>query len=223
MRKILIVGLVLLSLFLIYLANMDEKVYYVALGDSLNKDFVQGKEVFGYSHYVKSYLERENLLEKYTDDFAKNNTRITDVINDINENRKEITSFGEISLKNALIKADLVTLNINYTDIYDRLSFNINDDVYNYIDDLSYDLEKMFELMRQYCKEDIVFVGAYNPYLKKEADDALEYLKNKYKNICLEYDVIYVDISDINVLDEEALEKIGNKVISGMKKNLFET
>ena len=126
-------------------------------------------------------------------------------------------------MKNALIKADLVTLNINYTDIYDRLSFNINDDVYNYIDDLSYDLEKMFELMRQYCKEDIVFVGAYNPYLKKEADDALEYLKNKYKNICLEYDVIYVDISDINVLNEEALEKIGNKVISGMKKNLFET
>ena len=53
MKKILIIGLVLLSIFLIYLANMDKKVYYLALGDSLEKFYLNDGEVYGYSHYIK--------------------------------------------------------------------------------------------------------------------------------------------------------------------------
>ena len=65
MKKILIIGLVFLSIFLIYLVNMDKKVYYVALGDSLEKFYLEDREVYGYSHYIKKYLKNRDLLERY--------------------------------------------------------------------------------------------------------------------------------------------------------------
>lgn len=228
MKKILIIGLVLLSIFLIYLANMDKKVYFVALGDSLEKVYVNGEEVYGYSHYIKKYLKEKDLLERYSDDFSKVDTRSTDIISDINANKKVTTPRGTFSLKNALIKADLVTVNINYDDIYNKLSDPniIYNEIYDYIDDLTYDLDNLFKLMREYCKEDIVFIGFYNPFIESDNEDVmdvLDYLSKKYKDECAEYDIIYVDISDINEINKDSLEKIGNKVIKSMSKNLFET
>lgn len=227
MKKILIIGLVLLSIFLIYLANMDKKVYYLALGDSLEKFYLNDEEVYGYSHYIKKYLKEKNLLERYLDDFAKVDTRSTDIIRDIKNNKKVTTPKGSFSLKNALIKADLVTVNINYDDIFNKLNDpnTIYSEVYDYIDNLAYDLDNLFKFMREYCKEDIVFISSYNPFntLDENVLDILEYLNNKYKDVCLEYDIIYVDISDINDINESNLEKIGNRVINKMSKNLFET
>lgn len=227
MKKILIIGLVLLSIFLIYLANMDKKVYYVALGDSLEKFYLEDNEVYGYSHYIKKYLKDNDLLERYSDDFARVDMRSTDIINDINNNKKITTVKGSFNLKNALIKADLVTLNLNYNDIYSKLYDPnvIYNEIYDYIDDLAYDLDNLFKLMREYCKEDIVLVGFYNPFQEASEDvlDVFEYLNKKYRDVCLEYDVIYVDISDINYISEDSLKKISNKVIYKMSKNLFET
>ena len=226
MKKILIIGLVLLSVFLIYLANMDKKVYYVALGDSLERVYVNNEEVYGYSHYIKKYLKDEGLLERYSDDFAKVDTRITDVINDINSNKKIKTNKGSFSLKNALIKADLITLNISFKDVYNKLNKKdvVYNDVYDYIDDLAYDLERLFKLMREYCKEDIVMVGPYNPFID-ESDklDVYEYFNEKCKDVCLDYDAIYVDLSDINEMNGYIYEVLSNRVINKMSKSLFET
>ena len=75
------------------------------------------------------------------------------------------------------------------------------------------DLDNLFKLMREYCKEDIVLVGFYNPFQEASEDvlDVFEYLNKKYRDVCLEYDVIYVDISDINYISEDSLKKIGNR------------
>ena len=223
MRKILIIGLVLLLIFLIYLTNMDKKVYYVALGDSLEKVYAYNEEVYGYSYYVKNYLKKKDLLERYSDDFSRVDTRSTDIIRDIKNNKKITTSRGTFSMKNALIKADLLTVNISYSDLFNKFNNTIYTEIYDYIDTLAYDLDRLFELIREYCKEDIVFIGPYNLFKDENVLDALEYLNNKYRDVCLEYDVIYVDISDLQVIDGKNLEEIGNRVIDKMSKSLFET
>lgn len=225
MKKILIIGLVLLSIFVIYLSNMDKKVYYVALGDSLERVYVGDEEVYGYSYYVKKYLTDDDLLERYSDDYAKVDTRITDIINDINNNKKVTTGDGSFSLKNALIKADLITLNISSSDVFNKLNKKdvIYNEVYDYIDDLAYDLDNLFKLMREYCKEDILMIGPYNPFSDINSLDVYEYFNKKYRDVCEKYDVIYVDLSDVNELNGESYELIGNRVIGKMRKNLFET
>lgn len=225
MKKILIIGLVLLSIFVIYLSNMDKKVYYVALGDSLERVYVGDEEVYGYSYYVKKYLTADDLLERYSDEYAKVDTRITDIINDINNNKKVTTGDGSFSLKNALIKADLITLNISSSDVFNKLNKKdvIYNEVYDYIDDLAYDLDNLFKLMREYCKEDILMIGPYNPFSDINSLDVYEYFNKKYRDVCEKYDVIYVDLSDVNELNGESYELIGNRVIGKMRKNLFET
>ena len=225
MKKILITGLVFLVIFLIYLANMDKKVYYVALGDSLEREYVSNEEVYGYSYYIKNYLKKDDLLERYSDDFAKADTRITDIIKDINNNTKITTNKGSFSLKNALIKADLITVNISSNDVLNKLKGNniVYNDVYDYIDDLAYDLDNLFKLMREYCKEDIVMVGPYNPFSdSSDKLDVYEYFNEKYKDVCGEYDIIYVDLSDISEINGQNYERIANRVIDKMSKNLFE-
>lgn len=225
MKKILIIGLVLLSIFVIYLSNMDKKVYYVALGDSLERVYVGDEEVYGYSYYVKKYLTDDDLLERYSDEYAKVDTRITDIINDINNNKKVTTGDGSFSLKNALIKADLITLNISSSDVFNKLNKKdvIYNEVYDYIDDLAYDLDNLFKLMREYCKEDILMIGPYNPFSDINSLDVYEYFNKKYRDVCEKYDVIYVDLSDVNELNAKSYELIGNRVIGKMRKNLFET
>lgn len=225
MKKILITGLIFLVIFLIYLANMDKKVYYVALGDSLEREYVSNEEVYGYSYYIKNYLKKDDLLERYSDDFAKADTRITDIIKDINNNTKITTNKGSFSLKNALIKADLITVNISSNDVFNKLKGNniVYNDVYDYIDDLAYDLDNLFKLMREYCKEDIVMVGPYNPFSdSSDKLDVYEYFNEKYKDVCGEYDIIYVDLSDISEINGQNYERIANRVIDKMSKNLFE-
>ena len=225
MKKILITGLVFLVIFLIYLANMDKKVYYVALGDSLEREYVSNEEVYGYSYYIKNYLKKDDLLERYSDDFAKADTRITDIIKDINNNTKITTNKGSFSLKNALIKADLITVNISSNDVFNKLKGNniVYNDVYDYIDDLAYDLDNLFKLMKEYCKEDIVMVGPYNPFSdSSDKLDVYEYFNEKYKDVCGEYDIIYVDLSDISEINGQNYERIANRVIDKMSKNLFE-
>ena len=225
MKKILITGLIFLVIFLIYLANMDKKVYYVALGDSLEREYVSNEEVYGYSYYIKNYLKKDDLLERYSDDFAKADTRITDIIKDINNNTKITTNKGSFSLKNALIKADLITVNISSNDVFNKLKGNniVYNDVYDYIDDLAYDLDNLFKLMREYCKEDIVMVGPYNPFSdSSDKLDVYEYFNEKYKDVCEEYDIIYVDLSDISEINGQNYERIANRVIDKMSKNLFE-
>ena len=197
----------------------------MALGDSLERVYVGDEEVYGYSYYIKKYLAADDLLERYSDEYAKVDTRITDIINDINNNKKVTTGDGSFSLKNALIKADLITLNISSSDVFNKLNKKdvIYNEVYDYIDDLAYDLDNLFKLMREYCKEDILMIGPYNPFSDINSLDVYEYFNKKYRDVCEKYDVIYVDLSDVNELNGESYELIGNRVIGKMRKNLFET
>lgn len=196
MKKILIIGLIVLAVFLIYLSNLDKKVYYLALGDSLANGQSTGKKVKSYSDYVRDYLKEQNLLETYINEYAENGYRTTDLIKAIKDNKKITRNKKEITLQNALIKADLVTISIGANDILTKINEKITyDEIYNYIDDLTDDIDELFKLMREYCKEDIVLVGYYNPYIEsKETSDIFDYLNDSYKEISKKYKIIYVEI-----------------------------
>lgn len=197
MKKILITGIIFLIIFLIYLSNIDKKIYYLALGDSIAYgEDCNGKKTKGYSGYVKDYLSQKNILEKYVNNFATKGERINDLKNKIKTNVKTNQNGKQITIQNALIKADFITISIGANDILTKINQNkkINyDKLYEYVDSAANELDELIKLLKEYCKEDIIFIGYYNPYQDEELSHLIEYLNKKYKETCNNNNVTYIE------------------------------
>lgn len=183
MKKILFVIFTVVIIVLIYIFTVDRKVYYLSLGDSY------------YSQYIKNYFKEKEKLEKYVNNFSSDKDRITDIINKINTNSKSC----EVYIKNSLVKADLITISTSMDDLYLRIDGGF-DDVYNYIDEFSNDLDKLFELIRIYSKEDIIFIGPSSDRLN---GDFTEYFNRRIIKVCQKNRIKYVNNFDLGVLDEK--------------------
>lgn len=209
MKKILFCVAIILSVFIIYLTTMDRKVYYLALGNS--SKYFDGN--YSYSYYISKYIGKKNVLEDYVYGYSKYDKKIPDLINDIQNNVKHVN----YTLKNCLVKADLVTLRINHDDVTSRIIYESSEDVYDYIDDLCKDFEMLIKLIREYCKEDILFLGY--PVLDNftsDEKDVIEYLNKKYRDICDDYNVTFVEVKSFNE------KEIFKQVIKIVDKKLFE-
>lgn len=228
----IISGIIVISIFFI---TKDTKIYYLSLGDSLAAGQTPYKTISkSYGDYVKDYLKKNNKLEFYTKGFSKSGYRSIDLLNDIKNNKKIKVDEKEITLKNALIKADVVTLSIGANDLFYKLnignSFSLDEEkeIYGYIDEAIIDIDKLLYVLRKSCKEDIYVLGFYNPlinYSDSMADiiePAILYANGKMENLVNKYDMIFVDIHDTFKLKPNYLpntleihpEDIGYKAIA---------
>lgn len=201
MKKIIVIVVILLSIFFIYLNTIDKKVYYLALGDSIAAGVnASGTDNYGYSDYIKTYLENRDLLETYINEFAVSGYRSIDLKRDIEDNKKLTINDKNITLKNALIKADIVTLSIGANDFFYYLNAGYTD-VYDHINESLNDVENLFKLVREYCKEDIIVVGYYTPFESHEKidtmDEIIKFANKKLEELCNEYDMHFVDVFEL--------------------------
>lgn len=225
MKKSMIFIIVVLLVLLIYLGFKDKKIYYLNLGDEM----ALGENSYGnygYDLTVKDYLESKNLFEKYAL-YALEDNHTTDLIRDIKDNIKVKVGNSEKSIQNVLIKADLISVSMGNNDFMDYLTINdensIND-LYNKFDDSIVDFERLFKLLRTYCKEEIVFIGFYDKTHNEELTDFFKYVNNKMINLTNEYEIKYIDISDIfqdslyknEYPTKEEYKKIGDKIIKNI-------
>lgn len=188
----------------------DKKVYYLSLGDSLAVGQMPDKsDKKSYGDYIKDYLDDRNILEFYTKGFAKNGYRSTDLLNDINNNKKIKEGKKEITIKNALIKADVVTLSIGGNDLLYKLNLSSGmdideyDDIYSYVDEVMSDINKLLFELRKNCKEQIIVLGLYNPVssfsskLANTVEPVLSYFNASMEELTKKYDMTFVDMHDM--------------------------
>ena len=210
MKKILLILIVFITVFLIYLLNMDNKVYYLSL-ESLNE---LSDENGDYNESVINYLSMNNKLERAVNGFSKNGYLVNDLIKDINENKKILVDNKKITFKNALIKADLVTLSIGMNEVNNKLLSSKNNNLkqYNYIDNLLIDIDKLLSLIREYCKEDIFIIGVYYPYKEYQTGivDLFSYYNERYKELANRYNMKYIDIYNPFLENQEYLSSSDN-------------
>ena len=210
-----IAGIILISIFFI---TRDKKIYYLSLGDYLASGKTFNKTVNkSYGDYVKEYLSDKEVLEFYTKDFTNNNYRSIDLLNDINNNKEININGKKITIKNALIKADLVTVSIGMNDLFYKLNIqtglDLNEygDIYSYIDEVMYDIDKLLYVLRKSCKEEIMVLGFYNPFtnyssnLSLSIEPIIEYSNGKMKNLVNKYDMTYIDIHDSFLANDDYL------------------
>lgn len=215
MKKILLFICVVILVLFIYIKNGDDKVYYLALGDSYSLGMNPYNAYdYGFTDYVKDYLNKGEKLQNFINDFSVSGYRTIDLLKDIESNKSIVYENQEITIQQALIKADLVTLSIGTNDIIGMASVSPDD---SYIDDAMNDMESLLILLRKYCKETIVAVGYFNLINN-------DYANERYKKLCKKYDIVYIDIYNLINDDyfpnpsnihpsKKAYELIANKII----------
>ena len=127
MQKQRFIGFVLVFIMLfasLYPASSfasTNKINYVALGDSLAAGQIPGS-LFdkGYTGVIADYLEENNLLESYTNDFAISGYTTKDVLDDILNNIEILGKKNNGVLKDA----DLITITAGANDLFRELSID---------------------------------------------------------------------------------------------------
>ncbi len=188
LKTIIYALIIFIAVFLIYLTTLDKKIYYLNLSiDS---------ETYTYDKLIKKDLEEKDKLERYIDGFLSSTDRVTDLTNYINENKKITINDHEQTIKNALIKADLVTVFIGLNDINYKIGYSSMNELYDYADSFLTDIYDLLEILREYCKEDIIIMGYYNIY-GSYYDEYFKYINKCVEEYAKELDIKYVSTNDI--------------------------
>lgn len=220
MKKLLVFSAVVLSVFLIYLSTIDKKVFYLSLSTNTYDN--------NYAEMLKQNLEKKDLLEKYISEFNESNFRITDFISMIEENKSIQIKGKEQSIKNALIKADVVSLDIGKVDLFTKLAYETDkEELYDYVDEIMKDVDTLLNLVRLYCKEDIFLLQIYNPSTMF-SKEIIDYMNNKLQISCKKYKIHFVTYSIKSYmiqnkidLNDRGEKEIFTKLNSQIEKTLF--
>ena len=129
MKKIIFFFLVFLITFLIYYFNVSNKIYYFSIDN------------YGYSKNIEKSLKSKL---KNSVIYSKEDYRIMDLINDIEDNKEFIYSNKTYNFDNLLVKANYITISIGMDDLLYKKEVD-----YNYIDQLIFDIEKLLVLIEK--------------------------------------------------------------------------
>lgn len=224
MKKIIFICILVLFVFIIYIINIDKKEFVFLVGDSLSLS----KNSYGitnYDGYLNDYLKKRNISEKYII-YGKEEYRIGELERDIKSN----IIVNDRHIQNILIKADLVIIEIGIDNLVPILFSNDKDYIYDYLDGIIVNMESLIKIIKSYCKEKILLVGYYNPYLNNNNIKYINYVNEKYKSISNKYQIDYLDLSDLNkeeyfsnpsnyYLNNKGYKKLNDKIIDLIYKN----
>ena len=235
-KKVLIL-LIIILVIIIYLTNKDTKIYYVSLGDGISRGINENNKIsYGYSDYIKNYLFDIDKLEFYTKQFSNKDKRTTDIIKDIKDNIEIIEDGKKITIKKALMHADIITISIGLNEVLYKLqNEKLNSyEMYSYIDTIINDIDELIDIIKRYCKEDIFILGYYNPFDSIEIDNYIKYANNKLIDISKQEDIIFVDLYNIyknkkNIFTNpqnyypniDGYKLISQEIINQIKKNVL--
>ena len=218
MKKIIFTILVILITFFIYFFNINEKIYYVSLGDYLSYGINNFNTVNNsYSNNIKEHYKKN--LQNYVNYSTYDDYRVMDLINDINYNKVVEYDKKEYKIQNLLIKANLITLSIGMNDLIYKSKYNTNN--YEYTDTLLKDIENLFILIRKYNKDEIYFLSFYNVINNQ---DLIEYANKRLEIICNKNKINFVNIEELNnyIIDgiyptNDGYEYITNQILQFTK------
>ena len=194
MKKLIIIFLIFFSIFYIYLLTCDEKIYYLSISNNYNSN--------DFSNIIAKKLKRNNLLEIHVNEFSNNNNRIIDYIDMIDDNKYIIKNNKKIHFKNALIKADIITLSLGTKDFIT----NYGDSTEKVLS-IRNNIETLIKKIREYSKEDIYFISIYSEYVDSKYIDKLN---NDIKSICSDNKIKFININN----NYNYITKSNNELIS---------
>ena len=194
MKKIIFIIILFLSCYIIYNLTYDDKFNYLTIGDSLSLGVNSyGVRQYGYSDYVKDYLDRENKLKDFDNTYTNANYRITDLIKVIEYNEVKSVNGKDININQLLKKADIITLSIGMNELYYKLKMN-DTNIYNYMNDILDDMQLLLNKVNKFNHKKVFVLGYYNVI---NCQEEINYINTKLKIMVENEGFEYVDLSNV--------------------------
>ncbi len=233
--KLIILIFMSLSVYIIYNATNHHNINYTTIGDSLSygKD-CYGQIDYGYSDYVRDYLQETNKLKNYCKDYTKEEMTIDSLYNTLLSEQKMSNKNTNQTLKTILRDSDYLTMSIGLNDLLYKLSLTSNFTTENLnliIAEISTSFDNLITEIRKVYNREIYVVGYYDLTTdNKFLNTAVTKLNNIYKS---HPDVIYISTKELtenpNVFlpnpnsyypNYKGYQLISNKIITKMTKKL---
>lgn len=190
MKKVFLILILFLSCYVIYNSTIDNKIYYLTIGDSISKGINEyGVPSYGYSDFIKDYLYKRKKLKEYNKTFTASDYRISDIVRILEYNESK----NEETLNRLIKKADIITISIGMNDLYYKIKDGHN--IYTYIDEMIINYNKILNYTNKFHHEEIFILGYYN--VTGKDNDIFEYANYNLKKLCNEYNYTYIDLSKV--------------------------
>lgn len=188
MKKVFLILILFLSCYVIYNKTIDNKIYYLTIGDSISKGTNEyGTSTYGYSNFVKDYLYKTNKLKEYNKTFTSNDYQITDIVRILEYNESKDNQ----TLNRLIKKADIITISLGMNDLYYKI--NNPSKIYTYIDNMINDYNKILNYINKFHHQEVFILGYYNVTGKN--NDIFKYANYNLKQLCHKYNYTYIDLS----------------------------
>lgn len=189
MKKVFLVLILFLSCYFIYNKTIDNKVYYLTIGDSLSKGTNEyGVVHYGYNDYVKDYLKQNKLIKNYNKVFTNNDYRIIDIIKTLEYNEMK----EGYSLNRLIKQADIITMSLGMNELYYKLQKD-NQNIYTYIDNMISNYNKILNYISKFHDKKVFILGYYN--VTGSNDDVFTYANYKLQEVCNKHSYTYIELS----------------------------
>lgn len=221
-KKIVLI-LICIFVYLIYNSNNEKNITYISLGDGYAMGLnPYNKKTYGYSDYLKNYLEKENKLYKYYNSYSYSDMMIRDLYKDIR------IDDNNIPIKQALRNSNILTISIGINDLIYLINKNRNKNTEN-IKLIRHDFNILIKEINKYYKGKIYLVGYYNNYKDEKLKKGLDDLNELYKKYSKEKNITYIEINNnlgkyyenpnSNYPNTLGYEQIYKKILSKIKLN----
>ncbi len=211
-KKIIFIFLACIIItFGIYLSINNNKINYLSLGDGIALGInPYNQKDYGYNLYLKDYLKTQKKLNNYME-FSKEDLRVKDLIDMIEDDYSIKINKKNVSINEAINNADVITISLGSTEVYNKLKLNnikylyteIND-IYGYIDNFINEYEESLKLIKKlYKKENLILIGVYNPVVNssyinnEELLKIFDYLDNRMQTLAKKYQAKYINTNKI--------------------------
>ncbi len=185
---------------IIYFFTQNNKVNIVALGDGLALGMTPyGIKGYSFNDYLKNEYETTHQLNSYIYEFTAAGKTVKELIYEIKDNISLTIKDKKIEIKQAINKADILTIAIGM----DELATNkITNQIKN---EYLHDLEELFSVIKVLNQKQVIIIGLYT--WGKNDILTLEKINASIRDLALTNGFLFLDINKILMTKDYYLAK----------------
>lgn len=211
MKKVFLILTLFLSCYFIYTKTEGNKKNYLVIGDSLSKGINEyGVASYGYSDFIKDYLENKKILKNYNKTYTDVNYKVSDIVKILEYNESK----NNISLNRLIKEADIITISLGIDEIYYKINKN-NQNIYTYIDNMISDYNKILDYISKFHHDKVYILGYYNT--TKNNIDIFNYANYKLEVLTKKYNYTYIDLAKILDNNPTYISQINNNYMPNIR------